>query len=155
MVAAPRDNPDPIGAAAARQLADFARTLRDNGFRIGLGETRDALAILASSVATRTSSLKPALRSLFCATHSDWEKFDEIFEAFWRGRGMRRAQTLGGGTAESAASRRRNAADLHARPPACPITSSVSKTSVTRPGGAGAVRALPAPKTSSPPICVI
>jgi uncharacterized protein with von Willebrand factor type A (vWA) domain len=108
MVAAPRDNPDPIGAAAARQLADFARTLRDNGFRIGLGETRDALAILASSVATRTSSLKPALRSLFCATHSDWEKFDEIFEAFWRGRGMRRAQTLGG-TAESAAFRGRSA----------------------------------------------
>ena len=113
MVAAPRDNPDPIGAAAARQLADFARTLRDNGFRIGLGETRDALAILASSVATRTSSLKPALRSLFCATHSDWEKFDEIFEAFWRRRGMRRAQTLGG-TAESAASRRRNAATSRA-----------------------------------------
>ena len=113
MVAAPRDNPDPIGTAAARQLADFARTLRDNGFRIGLGETRDALAILASSVATRTSSLKPALRSLFCATHSDWEKFDEIFEAFWRRRGMRRAQTLGG-TAESAASRRRNAATSRA-----------------------------------------
>ena len=113
MVAAPRDNPDPIGTAAARQLADFARTLRDNGFRIGLGETRDALAILASSVATRTSSLKPALRSLFCATHSDWEKFDEIFEAFWRGRGMRRAQTLGG-TAESAASRRSNAATSRA-----------------------------------------
>ena len=113
MVAAPRDNPDPIGAAAARHLADFARTLRDNGFRIGLGETRDALAILASSVATRTSSLKPALRSLFCATHSDWEKFDEIFEAFWRRRGMRRAQTLGG-TAESAAFRRRNAATSRA-----------------------------------------
>ena len=153
MVAAPRDNPDPIGAAAARQLADFARTLRDNGFRIGLGETRDALAILASSVATRTSSLKPALRSLFCATHSDWEKFDEIFEAFWRDgvcaarkpwAGRQRAPRPGGATPQP-----------HARPPACPITSSVSKTSVTRPGGAGAVRALPAPKTSSPPICVI
>ena len=70
MVAAPRNNPDPIGAAAARQLADFARTLRDNGFRIGLGETRDALAILASSVATRTSSLQagaaiPVLRNPF------------------------------------------------------------------------------------------
>ena len=38
-------------------------------------------------LAARPSQLKPALRSLFCATHSDWERFDEIFEAFWQGRG--------------------------------------------------------------------
>src|SRR5207244_5251545 len=77
------------------------RTLRDNGFRVGLAETRDALAILASPAAARPSSLKGALRSLFCATRSDWERFDEIFDAYWRGRGMRRVQTLSGTPAES------------------------------------------------------
>jgi uncharacterized protein with von Willebrand factor type A (vWA) domain len=78
------------------RVAEFARLLRDNGFRVGLAETRDALAILASPVATRPSSLQSALRALFCATHSDWEKFDALFLAFWRGRNMRAAQVLGG-----------------------------------------------------------
>jgi uncharacterized protein len=78
------------------RLAGFAHTLRDNGFRVGLAETRDALQVLASPAAFRPTSLKPALRALFCATHSDWERFDEIFDAFWQGRGMRQRQILSG-----------------------------------------------------------
>jgi uncharacterized protein len=85
-----------IGPATRRRLASFARTLRHNGFRVGLSETRDALVILASAEATRSSSLQAALRALFCATHSDWEKFDDIFAAFWRGRDMRTARALTG-----------------------------------------------------------
>jgi uncharacterized protein len=99
----PVPNPPPQGGseqspgkATRRRLAGFARTLRDNGFKVGLAETTDALAVLASPAALRPSSLKPALRALFCATHSDWERFDEIFDAFWQGRGMRRRQTLTG-----------------------------------------------------------
>jgi uncharacterized protein with von Willebrand factor type A (vWA) domain len=79
-----------------RRLAGFARTLRDNGYRVGLAETRDALQVLASPAALRPTSLRPALRSLFCATHSDWERFDEIFDAFWQGHGMRQRQILAG-----------------------------------------------------------
>lgn len=85
-----------IGDATRRRLAGFARTLRDNGFRVGLAETRDALNVLAQPIATRPSALKPALRALFCATHSDWERFDEIFDAFWLGRGRRQARVLSG-----------------------------------------------------------
>ena len=87
--------------ATRRRLASFARTLRQNGFRIGLAETRDALSVLASPLATRPSRLQSALRALFCATHSDWERFDEIFMAFWRGRHMRTAQTLSGAPADN------------------------------------------------------
>src|SRR5215469_10539124 len=60
--------------AARRRLADFARTLRDNGFKVGLAESGDALEILTTPLALRPSTLKPALRSLFCATHSDWQR---------------------------------------------------------------------------------
>jgi uncharacterized protein with von Willebrand factor type A (vWA) domain len=81
--------------------------LRNNGFKVGLAETTDALAILGSPAATRPSSLKPALRALFCATHSDWERFDEIFAAFWRGDGMRHRQVLAGVPAAIAAPARR------------------------------------------------
>jgi uncharacterized protein with von Willebrand factor type A (vWA) domain len=85
-----------LGGPARRRLAGFARTLRDNGFRVGLAETGDALAVLASHAGWEPTLLKPALRALFCATHSDWERFDEIFDAYWRGIGMRRRQTVSG-----------------------------------------------------------
>jgi uncharacterized protein len=81
---------------ARLRLAGFARTLRDNGFQVGLGETRDALQVLTSPAALDPTSLKPAFRALFCATHSDWERFDEIFDAFWQGRDMRMRQVLSG-----------------------------------------------------------
>jgi len=84
------------GEAGARRLAGFARSLRDNGFKVGLAETQDALTILASPAAARATTLKPALRALFCASHSDWQRFDEIFAAYWRGHGMRQRQLLSG-----------------------------------------------------------
>jgi uncharacterized protein len=97
-----------IGAAIRQKLAGVAHALRDNGFKVGLAETGDALAILTSPSAANPAILKPALRSLFCATHSDWERFDEIFDAFWRGHGMRQAHVLTGANvgAKSLAQRR-------------------------------------------------
>jgi len=96
-----------IGPGTRRRLAGFVRTLRDNGFVLGLAETRDALAVLASPAVRRPSRLKPALRSLLCATRSDWERFDGLFDAFWLGRGMRRVQKISGAAGESRASLRR------------------------------------------------
>jgi uncharacterized protein with von Willebrand factor type A (vWA) domain len=81
---------------ARRRLAGFARSLRDNGFRVGLAETCDALQVLTSPAALRPALLKSALRALFCATHSDWERFDDIFEAFWQGRDMRERLLISG-----------------------------------------------------------
>ena len=92
-----------LGPPTRRRLAGFARTLRDNGFKVGLAETGDALAILSAPIAARPASLKPALRALFCATHSDWERFDEIFDAYWLARGLRQARTLAGAALESRA----------------------------------------------------
>jgi uncharacterized protein with von Willebrand factor type A (vWA) domain len=100
-------------SGSRRRLAGFARTLRDNGFKVGLAETSDALAILASPAAARASSLKPALRALFCATHSDWERFDEIFDAFWQGRDMRQRHVLKGSPGQSPASAPRRLAEAH------------------------------------------
>jgi uncharacterized protein len=104
--AAERDAPT-IGAATLRRLAGFVRTLRDNGFVLGLAETRDAAAVLASPAASRASLLKPALRALTCANRSDWQRFDDLFDAYWLGRGMRRVQQISGAPSESRASLRR------------------------------------------------
>jgi len=63
--------------------------------------------LLALPLAARPSALRPALRSLLCATHSDWERFDDIFEAFWRGRGLRQTRTLTGSPTDGRAPLRR------------------------------------------------
>ena len=94
---------DGLGEPTRRRLAGFVRTLRDNGFKVGLAETGDALAILAGPLAAKSSTLKPALRALFCATHSDWERFEEIFKAYWHGCGVSQARILAGTALESRA----------------------------------------------------
>lgn len=91
---------DDLGALMRRRLAGFVATLRDNGFAVGLAETRDALSVLSSPAAARPETLGPALRPLFSATHSDWQRFDEIFAAYWTGRGVKRVAALASGPAK-------------------------------------------------------
>lgn len=85
-----------LGAAMRVKLGVFVATLRDNGFVAGLAETRDALVILSGAASTRPSRLRPAWRALFCSRQSDWQKFDEIFDAYWLKRGMKSATLLSG-----------------------------------------------------------
>src|SRR5262249_49074309 len=78
---AERDLPNPLGAALRLRLVGFVRMLRDHRFAIGLAETRDALAVLASPAAVRPDLLGAALRAIFCATRSDWDRFEGLFAA--------------------------------------------------------------------------
>src|SRR5262245_43700486 len=94
-----------IGDTIRHRLAGFVRTLRDNGFAVGLAETRDALKILASPASVGAELLRQALKALFCATRTDWEKFDEIFDAYWLGRGMRQMRVASVSGAAPALSR--------------------------------------------------
>ena len=50
--------------------------------------------MLAGDAAARAATLRAALRALFCARRSDWEKFDGIFDAYWLDRGERRVVTI-------------------------------------------------------------
>jgi uncharacterized protein len=109
--ASPEGNePDHLGTGMRRRFAGFVHTLRDNGFAVGLAETNDALAVLASPAAVRLSSLRPALRSLFCATHSDWQRFDDVFSAYWTGRGVRSVRRAGGAPRQNGAEPRQSLA---------------------------------------------
>jgi uncharacterized protein with von Willebrand factor type A (vWA) domain len=58
------------------------------------------------------------LRALLCATHSDWERFDQIFDAYWRGRGLRSKQILSGAPPTNKPSLRRLAEANAAQAPA-------------------------------------
>ncbi len=98
-----RDDGFEPGASMRRRLAGFVATLRGAGFAIGHAEVADAARLLASPVADRPDSLRAAFKALFSSRHSDLARFDELFQAFWRGRGARQALRVSapGGGAKS------------------------------------------------------
>ena len=85
-----------LGEGARTKLSGFVRLLRDNAFTVGLAETRDALHIMGQGHAARPSRLCAALKTLFCSRQSDWNKFDELFDAYWLQRGMKSATRIEG-----------------------------------------------------------
>jgi uncharacterized protein with von Willebrand factor type A (vWA) domain len=87
---------DEVSRLVAGKLAAFLKTLRDNGFTIGLHEGRDAAALMAAGFAEKPGLLRIALKHLLSARKSDWETFDGIFDAFWRGKRVKsRSLTMG------------------------------------------------------------
>ena len=79
---------DDLGPAIRQRLAGFMRTLRDNGFKVGLTESSDALRVLSASGIDRATKARPALKALLCGRRSDWEAFDILFDAYWSGRNV-------------------------------------------------------------------
>ncbi len=90
------DEIDEVSRLVSQKLAAFMRTLRDNGFAVGLAEGRDAAALMASRYGSRPGLLRSAFKHLFAARKSDWEKFNGLFDAFWLGKRLRsRSMTTG------------------------------------------------------------
>ena len=108
------------GARMARHLSAFMRTLQENAFAVGLKESADAARILASPLAARPASLRPALKALVCTRRSDWLKFDAVFDAFWLGRGVRGTVRIAGDVGAAGGAERRQlggpAAELQHQP---------------------------------------
>ena len=87
---------DEVSRLVSTKLAAFLKTLRDNGFPVGLAEGQDAAELMAAGYAARAGLLRSAFKHLFSARKSDWEKFDGIFDAFWLGKRVRsRSLTTG------------------------------------------------------------
>jgi uncharacterized protein len=95
------DEMDEVSRLVSAKLAAFLRTLRDNGFAVGLAEGQDAAALMAAGYAARPGLLRSALKHLFSARKSDWEKFDGLFDAFWLGKRVR-SRSMAAGSARAA-----------------------------------------------------
>src|SRR5258708_36711901 len=80
---------DEVSRLVSAKLAGFLRTLRDNGFAVGLQEGRDAAALMTAGYIENPGLLRSALKHLFSARKSDWDKFDGLFDPFWPGRRVR------------------------------------------------------------------
>src|SRR5579859_7595995 len=92
---------DEVSRLVATKLAAFLKTLREAGFAVGLQEGRDAVALMAAGYAEKPGLLRVALKHLFSARKSDWDKFDGIFDAFWLGKRVR-SRAMAIGSAEAA-----------------------------------------------------
>jgi len=92
---------DEVSRLVVRKLAAFLKTLRDNGFAVGLAEGRDAASLMASGFAAKPGLLRSALKHLFSARKSDWDKFDGLFDAFWLGKRVR-SRSITSGAAKAA-----------------------------------------------------
>jgi uncharacterized protein with von Willebrand factor type A (vWA) domain len=92
-----------VSSLVAQRLSAFLKTLRDNGFAVGLAEGRDAASLMASGYAAKPGLLRSALKHLFSARKSDWDKFDGLFDAFWLGKRVR-SRSITSGAAKAASS---------------------------------------------------
>src|ERR1700722_7258382 len=94
---------DEVSRLVVGKLAAFLKTLREAGFAVGLQEGQDAAALMAEGYAEKPGQLRSALRHLFSARKSDWEKFDGLFDAFWLGKRVR-SRSVTKGPAKAASS---------------------------------------------------
>ena len=96
---------DEVSRLVSTKLAAFLKTLRDNGYAVGLPEGRDAASLMAAGYAEKPGLLRSAFKHLFSARKSDWDKFDGLFDAFWLGKRVRsRSLTMGAAKAANSPS---------------------------------------------------
>src|SRR6266702_3755564 len=126
---------DEVSRLVSGKLAAFLRTLRDNGFAVGPAEGQDAASLMASGYAVRPGLLRSALKHLFSARKSDWDKFDELFDAFWLGKRVK-SRSLTMGSAKAANS---------------PSLKSLQDSQTERTGGESATDQVPSPDEAPQP----
>ena len=73
------------------RVAGFMAHLRLNGMPVGPAESESALAFLARTPWQSVAQLRHGLRILLTGNKAEWQRFDELFEAYWMGRGRARA----------------------------------------------------------------
>jgi uncharacterized protein with von Willebrand factor type A (vWA) domain len=77
---------------AEEKIVRFCRFARDRGFTAGVTETLDSIAAARAVGVENEAILKLALRSELCSSKEEWDKFDDLYEAFWNGGRPRAAE---------------------------------------------------------------
>ncbi len=75
------------------RLVEFVQMARDNGFRAGIAEVIDAQKIARIFDITNLQRLRWGLRSLLCSDQNDWQRFGDLFDAYWLPVGRQQIRT--------------------------------------------------------------
>jgi uncharacterized protein with von Willebrand factor type A (vWA) domain len=73
----------------SERVAGFVAHLRRSGYRIGPGEAMSALSLVAGTVEDPAAA-RLGMKVLLAASRDQWEGFDELYDAYWSGRGLKR-----------------------------------------------------------------
>lgn len=73
----------PRHLSAAVRVSHFVRHLREAGFRLGVGETLDALHWLEQGDVTDVNLVRNSMAALFCRNRDEWGRFPMLFDQFW------------------------------------------------------------------------
>jgi uncharacterized protein with von Willebrand factor type A (vWA) domain len=92
-------------APIAARMAGFMAHLRLNHFAVGPAETRAALSLVERLDLADATGVRLGLKTLLAGRREEWERFDDLFQAYWlpRGRVRRGQQQRQGGGAAAAA----------------------------------------------------
>lgn len=71
------------GQCLTARLLGFVRFLHEQGYPLGVAEGQDALRLADGPVLLQRHRLRWSLRALLCGNGDDWQRFDELFEAYW------------------------------------------------------------------------
>ena len=79
--------------ALTARVAGFVAHLRLNDFAVGPAETAAALDLLAGIDGCDPREVRLGFKSLLAGRKEEWERFDDLFEAYWHGRGRLRRRS--------------------------------------------------------------
>jgi uncharacterized protein with von Willebrand factor type A (vWA) domain len=66
-----------------RWVVEFCRFAREHGLSAGVKESLDSLAAVRLAGMGERNTLPLALRAVICSSKDEWDRFDDIFRAFW------------------------------------------------------------------------
>ena len=66
-----------------RRVVDFVRHCRSNNFKVGVAEVMDAMQVARFTKFTDKEYFRLGMQTLLCSDEDDWQKFDELFDAYW------------------------------------------------------------------------
>tara|TARA_R110002096_G_scaffold367840_1_gene561076 strand:+ start:7815 stop:9011 length:1197 start_codon:yes stop_codon:yes gene_type:complete len=84
-------NAEPEGLM--NRLIGFGRFLRLNGFMATTGDIIDLSAVMDEFVLKSSLRFKQHLQVVFCSTHHEVIRFEELFNAFWLGQHSKKKRT--------------------------------------------------------------
>jgi uncharacterized protein with von Willebrand factor type A (vWA) domain len=92
--------PSGLTAAPVSRLRGFLAHLRLNGFTVGPAEAEAAVSLIAAIDPPDAAATRLGLKSMLTGERGQWERFDELFAAYWFGRGVKTASTISAGGGE-------------------------------------------------------
>src|SRR3569623_3527495 len=82
----------------SERVAGFVAHLRRSGYRIGPAEAEATLSFLAAGADPIGARL--GMKALLTGSREQWEGFDELYDAYWHGRGLHHVVRANDATAE-------------------------------------------------------